>query len=162
MDEFKWRGLDKPEIYHSEDYLGFALNSRSTFNALAKGLIEEGDYERSREVLVRCLEVMPNVTIPYDYFNIQQVALLLQVGEQELADNIADVTSKDAIEWLDYYLANDLRDPVEFQKKLLYLNTLTGAYRANGQRERAAQYEDLFTKYYTIIAGEGQPNRSNF
>lgn len=162
MEEFKWRGLDNPDIYHSEDYLGFALNSRSTFNSLAKGLIAEGDYERARDVLVRCLEVMPNVSIPYDYFNIQQVDLLLQVGEQELADGIAVETSKDAVEWLDYYLAKDLRDPVEFQKKLLYLNELTRAYRSNNQRERANEYEELFTKYYAIIAGEGQPSRSNF
>ncbi|MEQ9405274.1 MAG: DUF2723 domain-containing protein [Cyclobacteriaceae bacterium] len=161
MNKFGWRALDDPDVYHSQDYLGFCLNSRSTFNSLAKALIDEGDYERARATLIRCLEVMPHESIPYDYYNIQEVDLLLQLGEQELADNIADITSKDAVEWLDYFLTKDNRDPLEFQKKLLYLNSLAGAYRSNDMRERANEFEELFSKYYAIIS-EGQINRSNF
>lgn len=162
MNDFKWRALDDPEVYYSEDYLGFCLNSRSTFNALAKALIQEGQMEKARETMVKCLTVMPNISIPYDYFSIQGVDLLLQVGEQELADDIATETSKDAVEWLEYYLENGLRDPIEFQKKLLYLNELTRAYRSNNQRERANEYEELFSKYYAIISEGRGVDRSNF
>ncbi len=148
MNDFQWRALDDPEVYHTEDYLGFCLNSRSTFNALTRALIQEGDLERAKETLLRCLEVMPNESIPYDYFNIQQVDMLLTVGEVELAENIATVASTDAVEWLDYYIENNVRNPLEFQKKLLYLNELARAYRANDEREAASKYEQLFTQYY--------------
>lgn len=161
MNEFKWRALDNPDIYYSEDYLGFALNSRSTFNSLTRALIAEGDFDRAREALIKCLTVMPHESIPYDYFNVQQVSLLIQLGEQERADKIADITGDDSVEWLDYYLANDLRDPIEFQRKLLYLNELARAYRSNDQRERANEFEEQFAKYYSIIADD-QYDRSNF
>ncbi len=160
MNKFQWRGLDNPDIYHTEDYLGFCLNSRSTFNSLVRALINEGDYERARNALIRCLEVMPNESIPYDYFSVSQVDLLLQVGEPELANHIAEVTSSDAVEWLDYYFDKGVRDPVTIQRRLLYLNELARAYRSNDERELANKYENLFTEYYTIIAGD-QVNRSN-
>ena len=160
MNDFGWTALDDPEVYHSEDYLGFCLNSRSTFNSLAGALIKEGKYEKAKETLIRCLDVMPHNSIPYDFFNIQQVDLLLQVGEMDRADHIADVMSNDAIEWLEYYLENDYTDPLEFQKKLLYLNELARAYRSNDIRDRANQYEEQFSKYFAILSGDY--SRSNF
>ncbi|MEP1094474.1 MAG: DUF2723 domain-containing protein [Cyclobacteriaceae bacterium] len=161
MNKFQWRGLDNPDIYHSQDYMGFCLNSRSTFNTLVRALINDGDYERAKNALIKCLEVMPNESIPYDFFSIAQVDLLLKVGEPGLATHIAEVTSQDAVEWLDYYLDKGIKDPVTLQKKMLYLNELARAYRANDDRELANKYESLFTQYYQIIAGD-QVERSNF
>lgn len=160
MNKFGWTALDDPSVYHSQDYLGFALNSRSTFNSLARALLSRGDTTRTKEVLIKCLNVMPHNSIPYDYFNIQQVDLLLRVGEPALAGDIAEVASNDAVEWLDYYLRKDLRDPIEFQRKILYLNELARAYRANNDNDNASKYEQLFAKYYSMITNE--PNRSNF
>jgi tetratricopeptide (TPR) repeat protein len=154
MNKFKWTALNDPDVYYSEDYLGFCLNSRSTFNSLARALINEGDYERAKNSLIRCLEVMPNESIPYDYFNIQQVDLLLQVGEPGLAADIAVNTSTEAVEWLDYYISRDVTDPITLQKKLLYLNELARAYRANDEREEANKYETMFSEYYSRIAGQ--------
>ncbi|MEM6831764.1 MAG: DUF2723 domain-containing protein, partial [Bacteroidota bacterium] len=143
MNKFGWTALDDPSVYHSQDYMGFALNSRSTFNSLARALVSQGDEERARVVLKKCLDVMPHESIPYDYFNIQQVDMLLKLGEDELADNISEVTSTDAVEWLDYFLRKDIKNPVEFQRKLLFLNELARAYRSSDDKEKAAKYEEL-------------------
>jgi tetratricopeptide (TPR) repeat protein len=152
MNKFTWTNLDDPSVYYTEDYLGFVLNSRSTFNSLARALIGEGKYDKAREVLKRCIEVMPNESLPFDYFNVQQVDLFLKVDEPEIAKNIAELASKDASEWLDYYFSRSGASTIELQKKLLSLNELSRAFRANGDRENAAKYEELFSKYYSILS----------
>lgn len=167
MNKFTWTNLDDSTIYYTQDYLGFVLNSRSTFNTLAQNLIEEGDFDRASKVLMKCLEVMPNSSLPYDFFNIQQIALLLDIStaksvnnvdditnnlqEIEYANHIAEVTSKNAQEWLEYYFSNPGMDPLDMQKQLLGLNEIARAYRANGMREEAAKYEEIFDTYYSRL-----------
>ena len=142
-------------VYYKQDYTGFVLNSRSTFNTLAEDLIDEGDFARAAEVLKKCLEVMPNESVPLDFFSVQQVAMLLQVGEPELANHVAEVTSENASQWLDYYFATDSPETNELQKQLLSLNEIARAYRANGDREKAAAYEELFNSYYSQLQAGG-------
>ncbi|WP_436515246.1 protein O-mannosyl-transferase family [Ekhidna sp. To15] len=157
MNKFTWTNLDDPSVYYTQDYLGFVLNSRSTFNTLADNLISEGDYERAAAVLKKCLEVMPNESVPYDIFSMQQVDMLLQVGELELAEHIAEVTSTYATQYLDYYFeTGGSPDSNELQRQILSLNEVARAYRANGDREKAAYYEELFNNYYTRLQAKQQ------
>lgn len=151
MNKFTWTNLNDPSVYYTQDYVGFVLNSRSTFNTLAEDLIAEGDYERASEVLKKCNEVMPDEAVPYDFFSVQQVGMLLEVGEPELADYIAERTSTYASQWLDYYFSTGGTETNELQKQLLSLNEVARAYRANGDREKAAAYEELFNTYYSQL-----------
>jgi hypothetical protein len=40
------------------------------------------------------------------------------------------------------------------QKKILALNEIARAYRANGDRENASKYEEMFNKYYSRLGGQ--------
>ena len=166
MNKFSWTNLDDSSIYYSPDYLGFALNSRSTFNTLAQNLIDEEQYDRASSVLKRCLEVMPNESIPYDEFSAQQVAMLLEISsyktgstsdmassieEAELASHIAENVSSWASGWLDFYLMEGNLDNYEVQRKLVVLNEIARAYRAHGDKDNAAKFEAIFEEYYTKI-----------
>lgn len=151
MENYHWRELDNPNVYYSEDYRNFCLNHRSAFNVLALALIEENDYDRARDVLKKCLEVMPNESIPFDYFNVQQVGLLLEVGENELADHVSEITAKDASQMLDYYIDRGVYDRSEIQQRIISLNTIIRAYRSNRMNEKAAEYEEMFNKYYNAF-----------
>lgn len=154
MNKFTWTNLNNPDIYYTQDYMGFVLNSRSTFNSLAKNLINSGDFARGAEVLKKCLEVMPNEAVPYDLFSVQQVEMLLKVGEDELANHVAEVSAKDAVQWLDYYFEAGVKDTNELNKRLLSLNELARSYRASGDREKAAEYEETFNRYYSQIQSQ--------
>ncbi len=169
MNKYSWRGLDNPEVYYSEDYRNFSLNFRSTFNTLAQSYVESGDYKKAEEVITKCLTVIPNEAIPYDYFNIQQVGLLLEIARSstsdtlsevqtsralEMANQIADIMSATDSEMLEYLLASNSYDQLEVQRRLLSLNELARAYRSFGDNERAAKYELLFNTQYQKIQGE--------
>ena len=156
MNKFSWKNLNDPSVYYTQDYLGFVLNSRSTFNTLAENLIEEGDYARASEVLKKCLEVMPDESVPFDIFSVQQVELLLKVGEEELADHVSTRASEYAVQWLDYYFANTSTNSDELQRQILALNEIARAYRSSGDREKAASYEELFNTYYAQLQARNQ------
>lgn len=148
MNEFVWTNLDREDVYYTDDYRGFCQNLRSGFNTLAQEYITAGEYEKAREVLKKCLEVMPNKSIPYDYFNVIMVGPLLEVGEKDLAMDIAQATSENATQQLDYMVVNGDVQQMEMQRQILIINELARAFRAAGEKELAAEYEGLFDKYY--------------
>lgn len=150
MNKYHWRELNNPKVYYSDDYRNFCLNHRSAFNILAQSLIDERNYDKAKEVLLKSLEVMPNESIPFDYFNVQMVGLLLEVGEDEQADYIAGVTSQNTEQMLDYYISIGASQQ-EIRQEIFALNGLIQAYRANGMNEKAAEYEKVFDKYYSSI-----------
>lgn len=168
MSKYQWRELDNPDVYYSEDYRNFCLNHRSTFNTLALALMDESKYDQAKDVMIKSLEVMPNESIPYDYFNVQQVGIMLELERtmnadslsgsavqpkelKELADNIALITSRNAEEMLDYYIGSGDYGSMEMQQMLLSLNGLARAYRATGYKEDATKYEKIFQKYYSAF-----------
>ncbi len=148
MEKFSWVNLDRADIYYSEDYRGFCQNLRSAFNTLAQEYIADGDYETARDILIKCLDSIPHETIPYDYFSMLQVAMLLEVGEKDRALNIAQITSMHASQTLDHMILKGITDEVEMQRQMIMLNGLVGAFRAADEQELAAEYEGLFEKYY--------------
>jgi hypothetical protein len=149
MNKFSWINLDRPDIYYSEDYRGFCQNLRSAFNTLAEEYLAVEDYEKAKQVLVKCIEVMPHESIPYDYFSVIQVGYLLEVGERDLAIDVAKKTSQQSIETLDYMVSSGATDEMEMQKNIIIINELARAFRAANEKELAAEYEGLFEKYYT-------------
>ncbi len=148
MNNYFWRNLDDPDVYYSEDYRNFCLNHRSAFNTLGAKLLEKGDTERAKAVMFKSLEVMPNESIPFDEFNVQQVSILLGVGEEAKANEIADIAALNAQEYLDYLFEKGINDRDMLRKKLFTLNELTQAYKAHGYDERAANYEQMLNAYY--------------
>jgi len=149
MEKFSWVNLDREDVYYSEDYRGFCQNLRSAFNTLAQEYMNADDYETARDILVKSLESIPSETIPFDYFSVVQVGMLLEVGEKDLALEIARKSSVHATQTLDHMIANGNQDELEMQRQIITINELARAFRAAGEKELAAEYEGLFEKYYS-------------
>jgi len=170
MNKYHWRGLDNPDVYYSEDYRNFVLNHRSAFNSLAISLMEDGEYTEARDVIIKCLKVIPDEAIPYDYFNVQQIGILLElddlmnnsIGNEvddkndlvAMADKIADAVAHDDAQMLEYYINSGVYNRQEIQQRIFSLNSIIRAYRANGMNEKAAQYEEVFDKYYKAFQNQ--------
>ncbi len=156
MNKFFWRELDNPEVYYNEDYRNFVLNHRSSFNTLALALINEGDTERAREVLNRSLEVMPDEGVPFDYVSALTVQLLLEVGEEEKALQIAELLSNRADELLTYLEKENTDLGNERQKNLIILSQLSRTMAEAGMQEKAMEYQNLLGKHYSGLGGGGR------
>lgn len=148
MENFYWRELDNPNVYYNEDYRNFVLNHRANFNTLVRALISEGKIEKAKIALLKCLELMPDAAIPFDYFNIQQISLLIELGEIEKAKEIAEIVSARADEMLIYLTENEIKDTLEIRKSLIALSESARAFRTTDEDELANKYEKLFKKHY--------------
>ena len=96
------------------------------------------------------LEYMPDDGVNYDIFSIQQVSLLLAVGERDWALHIAETYSARAVEWLDYIVKNNqlALNGYSYQQRVLALNEMARAFRAANEKELAVKYESMFNQYY--------------
>lgn len=67
MNKFVWGGMDK-EVYMNETNMRMTYNLRNNFARLADALLKEGKIDSAVNVMDRCIEVMPDKTIPYNFF----------------------------------------------------------------------------------------------
>ena len=154
MKNSYWRELDNENAYFSEDHRGFIMNYRATFNTLIRSLIDNGEYKKALEVINKSLELIPDKSIMYDHFSVQLVEFLLkldQIGDiktEELANEIAEITSKRADEILNYYFDNKINNKYEIQRNLVSLNTLARAYNNHPNKELSEKYRNLFEINY--------------
>jgi pentatricopeptide repeat protein len=154
MKNSHWRELDNENAYFSEDHRGFIMNYRATFNTLIRSLIDNGEYGKALEVINKSLELIPDKSIMYDHFSVQLVEFLLkldQIGDirtEELANEIAEITSKRADEILNYYFDNKINNKYEIQRNLVSLNTLARAYSNHSNKELSEKYRNLFEINY--------------
>ena len=91
----------------------------------------------------------------YDHFSVQIVEYLINLNEKagmktlELANNIAEISSKRADEILNYYYDNNINNRYEIQRNLVSLNTLARAYSRNSDQELSKKYRELFENNYS-------------
>ena len=91
MEEFDWGGLDTPGIYMDENNLRMTIHYRYAFSVLAGALTDEGDTDRAKEVLERCMQRMPEENVPYNagitpiiqgYFGVGDTATAIAMVEK--------------------------------------------------------------------------------
>ncbi|WP_109832184.1 glycosyltransferase family 117 protein [Reichenbachiella versicolor] len=152
MNNFYWRELDNPNVYYSEDYRNFVLNHRASFNTLIENLLMEGDTVRAKQAVEETLARMPDEVIQFDHFSVQVVGFLLELGEKEKADKIANRIGDRANEMLAYLFMKGSRDTFALQKNLVSLNELSRTYRQYNDPDLALKFERMFSQYYGMMA----------
>lgn len=152
MKKMYWREVDNPKVYYDENYRQRSfVNVRLSFSRLADQLINEDKKDKARNVLLHCLKVIPDASVPYDEVISGFVQPLLQVGEKKKAMEIADVMTKRADDNLNYYLAGTNGDRREIQANLYVLNQIVTAFKSEKEEEAAKKYEAIFAKQYSKL-----------
>ncbi len=103
MNVFKYDGLNDESLYFDEHHMRSIRNYRSNFARLTTELIKEGDNERALKVLDRCMEVLPEETVPYDFFMVPIMEGYYRVGEIEKANAISQRLADIALHDLKFY-----------------------------------------------------------
>jgi hypothetical protein len=68
MNKFRWGNMSDPRVYLNQNNQNMAMNFRNNFARLAESLLAEGKRDSALKALDRCLEVMPDETVPYNLF----------------------------------------------------------------------------------------------
>lgn len=104
MNKFKWGGMDK-DVYMNETNMRMTYNIRNNFARLSDALLKEGKVDSAVKVLDRCLEVLPDKSIPYNFFMTPIADGYYRAGLPEkgtvIIKRLAEIYEDD----LDYYLS---------------------------------------------------------
>lgn len=148
MNKFAWRNMDNPHIFYDENYLRFPSNARNMYGRLAMEYLKAGDMARTKNIVDYCFKVLPDKSIPYDYFTPPLLVPMVQVGERAKALEVVDVMTKRADKALDYYFTQGNRYESEIQLNLFSLQQLMYSAQQAGLQEKVPQVQGIFQKHY--------------
>jgi hypothetical protein len=180
LNKFKWGNIDSPDVYLDENNRRMAMNIRNSFIRLSDALIEEGKTDSAIAVLDRCVELLPNERVQYNYFNLlmaksyysaafkdsietRKNALEAEVNNNTYAINKANEVMRIMLhnyeEELYYYLSlkPKFRKTIleDVKRAMFIVGELGATAERNGQKELAkeiaAKYNDLRKLYSTTM-----------
>ena len=156
VNQFKYRGLDDPSVYYTEDYtMQQVMSHRSNLNSLAEALVDKGDMDKAATVLDFSLQRMPDQVIPYDPSVQDTVNLLFKVGHKEKAVEIATVVGKRSIEIASYLIAENNGISFELRKNLFLLSAMERALYENNEIARAEEFGLAYERMLNELQGRG-------
>ena len=148
LRKFAYRNLDNPRVYYDEPQRRTVGQYREQFARLAQAYMHDGNKAKARQVIDRCLRVMPDDTIPFDYNTADLAAPLVQLGQVERGHQLMDLLTNRAQQSLAYYSAHE---PARFEREIqLQALTLSRLYQAaadTGDTARAERIVGLLNQY---------------
>lgn len=106
MKKFRFGGADNPKVYMDETARNMLSGIRNNvFVPLAEALYNEGEHDKAKEVLTKCLKMIRPETVPYDSYSMRLANMLYEVGMTAEADRInKDIVHK-SVQTIDWMLA---------------------------------------------------------
>ena len=94
--------MNNENVYLDENNIRMTTNFRINFTRLAEELINEGKRDSAVLVLDKCVEVMPDKTVPYNYFMTKVAELYYRAagamnGMDSLQSNDIELSNKKAL-----------------------------------------------------------------
>lgn len=90
MNKFVWGNMEKDNVYLDETNSRMTMNFRNNFSRLALALLDEGKKDKALKVLNRCMEIMPESRVPYNYFALPIAEGYYRAGDVTKANQIID------------------------------------------------------------------------
>jgi len=156
MKKTAWREMDNPNTYYDATFDTPIFSSRVAFLRLTDQLIREGKKDKAKEVMNRCLTVMPDKSIPYDNVSVSFVGPLLEVGERQKALDIVEKVMARNDQNLGYYTQQPGQYSKEINTNLYEMNLIVNQLKEAKINDLAAKYEPIFQKYYSKMGGAAE------
>jgi len=152
MENFKWGNMERPDVYIDENNSRMMMNIRNTFNRLAETLVQEGQNEKATKVLDRCVELIPNKIVPYNYFSMMMAETYFKAGQAQKGKEIINTMMTDYKEQLDYFfkLKKPIRNSVDedIQRHLYFMREISMICTRNNQPELLKEVSTSFNSYF--------------
>ncbi|MEI6122097.1 MAG: DUF2723 domain-containing protein [Bacteroidota bacterium] len=89
INKFKWGNMNNPKVYLDETNMRNTYFLKNLFGRLADALIFEGKLKEAIIVCDKCIDVMPDNCVPYDYMMLPIANAYYQAKETTKANNIS-------------------------------------------------------------------------
>lgn len=162
MEKYQWGGLDKGEVYMDENNLRMAQTMRIQMITLANAFTSEGKKDKALKVLKRCLEVLPEESVPYfnePYeYNIYFIQALYEAGGKEdagkLSRRVFEIMEGD-VKYLTGFKGSERNTMMkEVYRKVSLMNEVISAANENKDEATAKELELKFKAYEQYFVQE--------
>jgi hypothetical protein len=154
MNKFIWGNMQDPKIYMDENNIRMTMNFRNVFGRLANELIREGKQDSARKVLDRCMEVMPDKVIPFNYFMTSIIEGYYKIGDIKKANALSErlfTLFDEDLAYLFSYRDSDLKSfDISLQEDLMTLDKLRAITSEYKQEALYKKVYASFQKYYQL------------
>ena len=154
MNKFTWGGMDNPKVYLDEINRRNVTIIRSNFGRLAQALMLERKKDSAIAVCDRCLKVMPDELVHFDYSLLNLVGVYYQAGAHEKGDRLSKRLIALHAQNLLYYFSFPKEKAVqtdEYRRRALgvmqYINREAEKY---GRKDIADQSKKYLDQYYQL------------
>lgn len=156
MNKFKWGNINDPNVYLDQTHRNIVMNVRNNFTRLATQLIQEGDTAKTKEVLDKCLQILPDTVFPFDMFMYPMIELYFNLHDTKTAMYISKIIRDRTIDDLNYYnrlnmeQKKSIKDPI--QRGISILQGLYQVTQKYKQEKFAKELEPILMNYYQSFA----------
>ena len=154
MNKFRFRSMNDDNSYIDEHILRQIIVYRTTFIQLANALITEGKIEKAKNILDKCMQVMPELMTPYSEYVLPFVELYARVGDRSTAEKLLNKTFneiKKEFKLYESYPSNRWislgGDILSSLRGLNFINEINKDYDFSIKQEAS----DLFNTYYRLF-----------
>jgi hypothetical protein len=155
VNQFRWGGIGKEDLYLDENVMRMLGNFRSGFAQLADALIRQNKMDSARIALDKCIEVIPDTVVPYNVYNVLIVEGYYRIGDKDKALMLAEKIRDNVYDDLDYYasLGPGYENYLLYEKQLAFytLNELRGMATTYGQNDFGDKMWSRMTEYATKL-----------
>ncbi len=163
MNKYQWGNLGNSNVYLDETNMRMTMNFRNNFGRLANALIDEGEIEKALVVLDRCMEIMPQETIPFNYFVMPIVEAYYKAGAFEKGNNIATALLRSYEVELAYYFSFEQKQrgmiDDDIQQALAVVQRIMRTADFFKQTELSKDANAVFVNYYQQFTGMQMPQQ---
>jgi hypothetical protein len=160
MNKFRL-SMQDPSVYYNEDNIRMTISLRNIYGRLANSLVSEGKKDSAIAVCDKCVKMVPDKIVPYNYFSLGMMEAYYRAGASTKAHEMAKRTLDHTKQELRYYFsfAADKAQSLDQQKQMSLavvqrIGQITELYKDEPiQKESMA----LFDKYYSLYSGEPTP-----
>jgi hypothetical protein len=154
MKTFKWGGIANPKVYLDENnYRTLRIvRFRSNFSRLADELIKIGKVDSAKQVLIKCINILPDNREPLSYFDLELVESFYKAGLTEQANEMANQLAFNCISDLNYFIKLGVKGSsgFDYEKRLgvAGLQGIVAVTQKYKQTELSKKLEEQFNEFY--------------
>jgi hypothetical protein len=160
MKEFSFGNMNDPDIFLDENNMRFVTNLRLNFSRLADVLAKEGDNERAKAVLDKCVEQTVTNNTPQDVTLLQVIDTYFQIGDNKSGFELAKKLADYYIDHLGYYASLESKYQATLTREtgqgvavIQQLQNMGKQYNVEGMNEYMQPLYEEAEMYYGEVVG---------
>ncbi len=152
MNKFKWGNMNHSDVYIDETTSRLCTNMRNNFLRLSESLLDEGKRDSAVQVLDKCIELVPNEKVPFDYLAILLAQSYYRAAEYEKGSEMIQTISDRLVQELDYYMTLTPVSTSEFPRlKSRNLALLQELYRITAKYDQEELNQKIELEFKRLL-----------